>query len=123
MDNLISRIIIESETVRDNGGFTIAMDNSAGPFVGYAVSVRGCEARVDIATFSWRTTMLYVALHTEALAQEGAMLGAWVDNSFVYLDVTRFYFTTEEAVEAARAGAQLAYFDFQTMQSVYLDKA
>ncbi len=52
------------------------------------------------------------------LMQPGYWLGAWADLGTLYLDICRTYTDRDDAIRAAKRGAQIAYYDAETDQAV-----
>ena len=91
-----------------NGGATVsAVAGVLPPTSGYAVSVKGYEEDFLHTTPHPIADHLaiagYVARHRAILAQPGHYLGAWVENGYLVLDVTRVF---PERAQAEAAGVQ-----------------
>lgn len=56
------------------------------------------------------------------ISNEKYFLGAWVDNDLLYLDVSILHGTHEMAIKTARQNNQLAYFNNENKQTIYLSK-
>lgn len=107
--------------LRQNGGFSVAADDSK-PTAGFMVSLPAHETIIpltllDDALFS----AIYAAYAPKAV--NGRYVGAWLDNNSVYFDLSVNVPTLDAALKAGREYSQLAVYDVQKGESVYLPKA
>ena len=106
--------------VIDEGGFSINVNTGAIPGAGYMVSIPGAEEIRNIASFDYKDIKSYAARHFEQLAIPGAYLGAWLDGSEVYLDISINVESLAAALSLAREYRQLAIYDLSSGESIYL---
>ena len=98
--------------VIDEGGFSININTGAIPGAGYMVSTPGAEEIRNIARFDYKDIKSYIARHSEQLESPGAYLGAWLDGSEVYLDISINVDDLQAALDLARDNKQLAIYRF-----------
>ena len=127
----LSALLDELQT---KGGFSANMTEQKVIRHGYAVSVtKDSEEKFEgvlkpIAPFAEHDTIAhaithYVFDHLEELADRDTVnvLGAWLDDSgTLWLDVSMIVNTAEEAGRLARENNQVAYYDFQKSEVVYV---
>ena len=106
--------------VINEGGFSINVNTGAIPGAGYMVSIPGAEEIRNIASFNYKDVKSYIARHAEQLANPGAYLGAWMDGSEVYLDISINVQSLFTALQLARDNKQLAIYDISSGESIYL---
>jgi len=106
--------------VIEEGGFSINVNTGAIPGAGYMVSIPGAEEIRNIASFDYKDIKSYAARHFEQLAIPGAYLGAWLDGSEVYLDISINLDNLQDALGLARNNKQLAIYDLASDESIYL---
>ena len=108
------------ETVRKNGGITIDLAGHQPP-EGYAYApYKTTEFKVSEAEFTPKHIDDYVDSHFEELSQEGNHLGMWVQNGYVYLDVSKVGPPEASTFAKAQAADQLAVFDLKNFEEINL---
>jgi len=105
------------DLLSQDGGFSLSITGTT-PTSGAMVSIYPQYER-KLTTVSESDIAQYLFDHIDVLSQPGHYLGAWVDNSTVYLDVS-INAPLERALDLARQHNQLAVFDLATFDSVYV---
>ena len=105
--------------ILSNGGGTFNLDLSEAHHTdGYYSSVYGYEQKVSVEDFGESTLNAYldmVADHSDYL------LGAWVDNNLVYLDLTKHIPDKATAIEFGLYNRQQAIWDIANKRAIELD--
>ncbi len=119
-----------ARTIRAEGGLTINWRNTRmetpPPEERFIVGIgKPFERRYEIGSDPTveriaRCVNAYVGdlLCERELAQSGYWLGAWADQGILYLDVCRTYVDRDDAIRAAKRGAQIAYYDAETDEAI-----
>ena len=94
-----------------NGGFT--PDNIKGRYI---VATPTDELVKPIKHF----TNSLVSAYTRLAHQQGLAIGTWVNQGKVYLDTIKGFEDLEEALEFARLSNQLAIYDREAGQEIFL---
>jgi len=102
-----------------DGGFSVQVASGSIPSSGYMVSIQGCEEVYHTEDVTDDTIPGYITRIKELLLP-GAYLGAWLDGSKVYLDVSINVDDLQDALDLARENSQLAIYDLATGDSIYL---
>jgi hypothetical protein len=98
--------------VKDNGGFTYSLNTQALVTEGFAFSsFKGFEKRFPVDTFSEGDITGFCFDNLVALSNDGVVLGAWVEDGEVYLDISQV--TQDE-------NDQIAYYNLGTNETVYV---
>jgi len=120
INNITAAQLIEK--LHNEGGFSINVNTGATPGAGYMVSIPGAEAVRRLSDITELTIKRYVEKYAQQLATPGAYLGAWVDGWEVYLDISVNVDSLEDALNLARDNKQLAIYDLEAGDSIYLER-
>lgn len=93
----------------DDGGYTVHLEGYT-PDRGYLVGTRGYELKVKLEDFTVNTIKGYVKTNSHKLHGNN-YLGTWVDNGYVYLDISQLVIGYTKALEKGLANNQLAVYD------------
>lgn len=108
------------EALRE-GGFSVSLDGKS-PTSGYMTAVTlDSEFSKPIDQFTVEDILDYVIQYAEYLTEPDTYIGGWLDEGIGYLDVSKNIQDLEEALAAAKAGNQLAIWDVEKFESIYLD--
>ena len=103
----------------NNGGITYNVRSQSMVTAGYAVSARkDLEQVIPLESFTVETLEAYIVRNNEVLAVDNNMLGAWMSDGMVYLDVTTVVDDEAEAVRIAKNANQLAIFNLETFEEI-----
>lgn len=104
------------EYIRDFEGATIDAQtgNIALLDAGYMVSLAGYEKKTKKLTFR------ALQKAQKEAQKNNAFLGLWVSDGFIYIDLSICVNTIQTAFMLGRKNEQLAIFDNNTKQSIYL---
>lgn len=105
------------ETIEQQGSSTNIQLRK--PLIGYMVSIFGHEQRVNITDLTVEVIEKYIASKIALLSDRKFYLGTWVLNDVVYLDVSRHYFNSSDAIEAGKAGNQACIWDVLNQKEIY----
>ena len=94
-----------------NGGFTPESVKGR-----YIVATPSNEKTVALKHF----TKSLVSAYARLANQQGLAIGTWVNKGKVYLDTVRGFEDLKEALDFARSSNQLAIFDRETGQEIFL---
>lgn len=100
------------ELILENGGGTFdpaSLDPFTAP--GYFASVEGQEVKVPLAAFNPFSLDRFIAEKEHFFVEPGLLLGAWVDDGQVYLDISHYFLDLDEAMQFGRDNNQLAIYD------------
>ena len=110
------------DLIKSNGGFTLTKDLQAKQG-GFACSISGHETIYDMDSVSELDIVEYIASKRE-LASKNTNLcfGSWLDTETnkLYLDLSEVLDDRKAALKKAYKRNQLAIFDLNTFESVYL---
>ena len=110
------------DLIRNNGGFTLTKDLQAKQG-GFACAISGHEKVFNMDTVSELDIVAYISDKKE-LCKKNANLcfGSWLDTNTnnLYLDLSEVLPSKKEALKKAYKRKQLAIFDLNTFESVYL---
>lgn len=109
-----------AERILSQGGYTWSPLRSA-PRSGYMVGVLGTETRVRVSDFTHLVLDAFMQkweIHPNSTGN--AFYGAWVEDGYVYLDVSKRYTDALRAVDESRMHAQKAFYDIANKVSIYL---
>lgn len=103
--------------LHDQGGFSL--DEDLEPVFGlhYVVSLEGAEQQIPLEMLTENDILSYRAEYADLLAA-GLILGAWVDNGTVYLDLSQDFLDLGQAMKFARENHQLAIWDEEHQFSI-----
>lgn len=88
---------------------------------GYAVCADPDRSQiVPVSQFNTLTLQNFVNENSDLLAEHDKMIGGWVHEENVYLDVTSHVTGRHKAVKLATLHHQLAYYDLNNNQTVWL---
>lgn len=108
------------DTVRANGGITIDLAGNQ-PHDGYAYApYKTTEFKVKESEFTPKHVDDYIDAHHAELARKGNNLGMWVQDGYVYLDVSKVGPPTVDTFAKAQAAHQLAVFDLGNFNEIQL---
>lgn len=114
MENI--RKIIEE--IKENNGGTYNKDlKSINASKGFMVSLQGYErkCRTEEETEEAITENMEIIQ-----GLDGAYLGAWIDEGVIYIDVSVLVENKEDAMQLGKINNQLAIFDIENNESIYL---
>ena len=110
------------DLIKSNGGFTLTKDLQAKQG-GFACAISGHEVVYNIDTVSELDIVDYIASKRELAAKNTNLcFGSWLDTETnkLYLDLSEVLPSKKEALKKAYKRNQLAIFDLNTFESVYL---
>jgi len=109
--------IAYKETVEQQGSSTNIQLRK--PLIGYMVSIFGHEQRINITDLTVEDIEKYIASKIALLSDRKFYLGTWVLDDVVYLDVSRHYFNSDDAIAAGRSGNQVCIWDVLNQKEIY----
>ena len=110
---------------KEKGGVSYSLyNNDMANTPNYALSIyKDKETIIPLDEFNDEYIKQFIFLNGDILHEENVMIGTWVHEGNVYLDIALLYpkdiFTSDVIKNIARDNKQLAYFDLETMQSIY----
>lgn len=108
--------------LRINGGFSVKADSLEEPTRGFMVSLQGCEAVYNLAALDAKELLFYTISHAARLKRHNAFFGGWLDGGKVYLDISVNIKSRAAALELAAKNNQLAIYDLESEDSIYLEE-
>lgn len=106
------------EEIKENNGGTYNKElKSINVKSGYMVSLQGYEvkSRTD------EETEQAIIKNMEIIkGLDNAYLGAWIDEGIVYIDISVLVENKEDALELGKINNQIAIYDIQNNESIYL---
>lgn len=113
--------------LRTEGGFTYQVMGGKSPQPGSGALILSPysdrEQVIGIDELKPADLARYVVKNIDKLKKPDHYFGAWVDNGKVYLDVSIVVHDKSKAESLCKQHKQLAYFDLDKMESVYVQKA
>ena len=104
-----------------NGGATLdANYNNFNASVGYMVSIKGHEKKLNINDIE--NIKKEIIKKMELIKnKKNCFVGLWVDNDILYIDISKHIINYNRALEVARNNKQLAIYDLKNDKSIYLN--
>jgi len=106
----------------ENGGGSVREDGNGyvriNPCTGYVASIEDSEVTVSADKFSVKYCAEFIIRNE--LTNCTDYYGGWVDDGIVYLDVSRRFSDRVECLVFAAENNQLAYFNCERAETVYL---
>lgn len=102
----------------NQGGYSFAQDWQPAPSSGYFVGLEGIQVPAD--DFKPSTVLRFACDHAALLYAHGdtAVVGTWLDNGIVYIDVTVRVDEVDAAMALAREHQQLAVYHADSGQTL-----
>lgn len=113
---------IYAKTIADNGTSYNVVTNQFGTDKGFMVSLPNRELKVSIELFNPQIIQNFVNSNIELLNNKDNFLGTWIDNDYVYLDVSRCYKDIDTAIRVGMLSDQLAIYDNENKTVINLPK-
>ena len=110
------------DLIKENGGFTLNKDLQAKQG-GFACAISGHETVYNMDTVSELDIVEYIASKRELASKNSNLcFGSWLDTETnkLYLDLSEVLDDKKTALKKAYKRNQLAIFDLNTFESVYL---
>ena len=108
-----------ADKVESSGGFTYSPVGNKSPKSGYAMALNPMyEERVPLRDFGPDHVAEYRKKWAAVLAEPNNYLGAWVQDGYVYLDVSVVVSDESEAMDVARQNQQRAIFNLSTFEEI-----
>jgi hypothetical protein len=105
-----------------NGGSTVNLKSDTFPTKGFAVSLKGHERKVNAETMVYEDILSYVNYEADMLYRPGVCLGGWIDQGTLYLDLSMVVDCYLVAEKIARQNNQLAIYNLETNETIYMEK-
>lgn len=113
---------IYAKTITNNGTSYNVLTNQFGTDKGFMVSLPNRELRVPIELFNPQIIQNFINSNIELLNNKDNFLGTWVDNGYVYLDVSKCYKDIDTAIRIGMLSDQLAIYDNANQTVINLPK-
>lgn len=122
----MANLINFNKSILENGGASYSLlTGEFNPNHGYMVSIKGHETKVNASgkkSFQYDIAQ-YIKSKADILISgitDDKFIGAWIDNDYLYLDVSILVDSETEALQIAKENNQLAYFNNETKESIYI---
>lgn len=102
-----------------NGGCSMSI-NGIIPTSGYMVGIAGNERILNKQDFNLKNIRAYVSDKFEKLVEPNMFIGSWENKGKIYLDTSMNISNKEEAIRIARELGELAIFDIENGETIYL---
>ena len=113
-----SKII--KDTLKNNGGsFNVSKSKIKKPLNGFMCSIKDLIV-IDKKDFNVKLLKSLVKKEFELLKENENFLGTWLEDNKIYIDISKNFNDKEKALQVAEENKQLAIFDLQKMESIYL---
>lgn len=113
-----SKII--KDTLKNNGGsFNVSKSKIKKPLNGFMCSIKDLIV-IDKKDFNVKLLKYLVKQNFNLLKENENFIGTWIDGGKVYIDISANFKNKNEALQVAEENKQLAIFDLQKMESIYL---
>lgn len=106
--------------IKTNGDLSLDLNSETSPTTGYMVSLPNAERRISLANFGYADLASYVNYNAKELFQGNALLGAWIDNGTVYLDLSINVPDLDNTMLLAQKYNQLAIYDVSNGKTIYI---
>ena len=107
-------------TVTAQGGVTLSKDLTPYNGKGYAVALKkDAEIVVSDADFSSVADTIISGLQ-HSIKDNNVYIGIWKDADKVYIDLSEILDNKEQAITKGKERDQIAVFDFNTFESIYI---
>ena len=110
------------DLIRNNGGFTLTKDLQAKQ-EGFACAISGHETVYNMDSVTELDIVQYIASKKELASKNNNLcFGSWLDTETnkLYLDLSEVLTSKKEALKKAYKREQLAIFNLNTFESIYL---
>ena len=110
------------DLIRNNGGFTLTKDLQSKEG-GFACAISGHETVYNMDSVTELDIVQYIASKKELASKNSNLcFGSWLDTETnkLYLDLSEVLPNKKQALKKAYKREQLAIFDLNTFESVYL---
>ena len=110
------------DLIRNNGGFTLTKELQTKE-AGFACAISGHETVYNMDSVTELDIVQYIASKKELASKNSNLcFGSWLDTETnkLYLDLSEVLPSKKEALKKAYKREQLAIFDLNTFESVYL---
>lgn len=108
------------EEIIENGGATFNPYTELVPTKGFMVSVAESEEIINLKEFTQDVLNTFVRSNVASLLREENFVGVWVENGFVYLDISRNISTLIRAMSMAKEESQLAIYNLDNQKVIKL---
>lgn len=106
------------ENIKENGGGTYNKEyKTINAKQGYMVSLQGFEKKCKTDEETEKAIMENMEI---VKGLDNAYLGAWIDEGITYIDISVLVENKEDALEMGKINNQLAIYDIQNNESIYL---
>ena len=110
------------DQIKGSGGFSYQVVTRTAPKGGYMVSpYKDREHVLNAKVASMRDLIRYTSRNKDLLSRPDHYFGGWMDKDSLYLDSSVRHAERATALDAAKKGGQLAIFDVEKMDSIYLE--
>lgn len=103
----------------NNGGCSMSINGTI-PTTGYMVGIAGNELILNKSDFNIKNIRAYVSDKFEKLVEPNMFIGSWENDEKIYLDTSLNVSNKEEAMKIASELGELAIFDIEHNESIYL---
>lgn len=106
-----------------NGGFTAKPSLvPVRPNTGYAVSLKGFETKIPVEIVSLGLFRELLKRYQELARKHIAYIGAWIDEGYLYLDLSMILHDMTHAIEVAKRNEQKAIYNFENGETIYIEE-
>jgi hypothetical protein len=107
--------------LRKDGGFSLKADLSDAKPMGFMAALPGHEEQTPLSQFGPTSLLQYQRRKADLLGGDKSLvLGGWVDDGTVYLDISKEFGTLAEATKFAESSNQLGIYDAKAGKTIYL---
>ena len=104
-------------TTIKNGGASYNLKGKS-PSKGFMVADFGTEEKIPVKEFTKERIHKYILNHRKQL--KGKCFGTWLNDGYVYLDISKNIHDKEKAMIQGKQNKQLAIFDLSSFESINL---
>jgi hypothetical protein len=110
------------DSIIENGGATFNLSTGTSPTSGYAVSLKGgSKTPIDETRQSIEQTIKeFISIHGLELSMPENNIGGWVDDGWLYLDVSIIMDNLSDAILMGKINKQKAIFNLDDGHSIDL---
>lgn len=110
------------DTTMKCGGITYNIRENQALTKGFVVALYGYELQIDLKDFTIETIKQYIKDNERAFKiYKEAVLGTWVNDDKVFLDISKVYNSKEYALTIAKNQGELAIFNLDNFEEITIE--
>ena len=99
------------QKVIKNSGITLNNDMTEKTSLKYISSIKGNEIKKDLKTITFQEFLTTMNEIQKSAKKENVLIGLWIDNGYLYIDISKEFTNKKECINFGKQNNQLAIFD------------